>query len=53
LSGHLDRTLERAVAAMYALVETTHERRSRELALVAAQDQLASPRRQFAAERVR
>ena len=53
LSGHLDRTLERAVAGMYALVEATHERRSRELALVAAQDQLVSPKRQFRAERVR
>jgi pyridoxine kinase len=53
LSGHLDRTLERAVAGMYALVEATHERRSRELALVAAQDQLVSPKRHFPAERVR
>jgi pyridoxine kinase len=52
-TGRLDHTLERAVSGMYALVEATHEQRSRELVLVAAQDQLVSPRRQFRAERVR
>jgi pyridoxine kinase len=49
----LQTTLENAVAAMYALVEATHAAGSRELELVAAQDQLASPRRRFAARRVR
>jgi pyridoxine kinase len=52
-TGRLDQTLERAVSGMYALVEATHEQRSRELVLVAAQDQLVSPKRQFRAERVR
>jgi pyridoxine kinase len=49
--GRLDRTLERTVSAMYALVKATHERGSRELALVAAQDQLVEPAERFAAER--
>jgi pyridoxine kinase len=52
-TGRLDQTLEQAVSGMYALVEATHEQRSRELVLVAAQDQLVSPKRQFRAERVR
>jgi pyridoxine kinase len=52
-TGDLARTLENAVAAMYALVEATHEARSRELELVAAQDQLVAPRRRFTAQRVR
>jgi pyridoxine kinase len=52
-TGRLDQTLERAVSGMYALVEATHEQRSRELVLVAAQDQLVNPKRQFRAERVR
>jgi pyridoxine kinase len=51
--GRLDATLERAVAAMYALVEATHAAGSRELELIAAQDQLAVPRRQFMAQRLR
>jgi pyridoxine kinase len=51
--GRLDATVELATAAMYALVEATHERRSRELVLVAAQDRFASPARRFAADRVR
>ena len=45
-------TLEHAVAAMYALVEATHAAGSRELELVAAQDQLLAPTRVFVAERV-
>ncbi|HEX6013288.1 MAG TPA: pyridoxal kinase PdxY [Geminicoccaceae bacterium] len=51
--GRLDQTLERAVAAMYALVEATHRAGSRELELVAAQDQLVAPARHFAAQRLR
>jgi pyridoxine kinase len=51
--GRLDAAVESATAAMYALVEATHERGSRELALVAAQDRFADPGRRFAAERVR
>ncbi len=52
-TGRLDQTLERAVSGMYALVEATHEQRSRELVLVAAQDEFVNPKRQFKAERVR
>jgi pyridoxine kinase len=52
-TGRLDHTLERAVAAMYALVEATHRAGSRELELVAAQDQLVAPARSFAAQRLR
>lgn len=52
-TGDLAETLERAVAAMYALVETTHRAASRELELVAAQDQLVAPARTFAPQRLR
>ena len=52
-TGRLEATLENAVSAMYALVEATHRAGSRELELVAAQDQLVRPSRRFTAERVR
>ena len=52
-TGDLALTLENAVAAMYALVEATHQARSRELELIAAQDQLVAPHRRFTAQRVR
>jgi pyridoxine kinase len=52
-TGSLDQTLERAVAAMYALVEATHRAGSRELELVAAQDELVAPARSFPAQRLR
>jgi pyridoxine kinase len=52
-TGDLALTLENAVAAMYALVEATHQARSRELELIAAQDQLVAPRRRFTAQRLR
>lgn len=45
--------LERAVAAMFALVERTSAARAEELELVAAQDELINPRRRFAAVRLR
>lgn len=51
--SRLDATLERAVSAMYALVEATHAAGSRELELIAAQDQLAAPKRRFMAQRLR
>ena len=51
-TGRLDATLEHAVAAMYALVEATHATGSRELELIAAQDQLLAPARRFPAVRV-
>jgi pyridoxine kinase len=44
--------LERAVAAIYALVERTHAAGADELCLVAAQDELAAPDRQFPAVRL-
>ncbi len=52
-TGRLDATLEHAVSAMYALVDATHRSGSRELELVAAQDQLVAPTRRFAAQRLR
>jgi pyridoxine kinase len=52
-TGDLALALENAVAAMYALVEATHEADSRELELIAAQDQLVAPARRFTAQRVR
>jgi pyridoxine kinase len=47
------RALEAATAAMYALVAATHAAGSRELLIVAAQDELVAPRRRFPAERLR
>ncbi len=47
------RTLEAAASAMFALVEATALAGERELVLVAAQAQLAAPRRRFAAQRLR
>ncbi len=48
-TSRLDAALEQAVAAMYALVEATHLAGSRELELIAAQDQLVAPTRRFPA----
>ena len=45
--GGLEATLGATVAAMYALVEATHEAGSRELVLVAAQERLVRPGRRF------
>lgn len=50
--GDLAAALENAVSAMYALVEATHRAGSRELELVAAQDQLVRPERRFEAVRL-
>ena len=52
-TGDLAATLTRAVSAMFALVQATHAAGSRELELVAAQDELLAPKRVFVAERVR
>jgi pyridoxine kinase len=51
-TGRLDSALEHAVAAMYALVDATWRAGSRELELIAAQDQLLAPARTFPAVRV-
>jgi pyridoxine kinase len=51
-SGTLDAALSHAVSAMYALVEATHRAGSRELELIAAQDQLLAPAASFPAVRV-
>lgn len=51
-SGTLDTALTHAVSAMYALVEATHRAGSRELELIAAQDQLLAPAASFPAVRV-
>lgn len=52
-TGDLRPTLERAVGAMFALIERTHADGADELRLVAAQDAFAAPPRRFAAERLR
>jgi pyridoxine kinase len=49
----LANALERAVGAMFALVEATFASGAGELRLVAAQDQFAAPTRRFQAERLR
>jgi pyridoxine kinase len=52
-TGALRLALERAVAAIFALVERTHASGADELRLVAAQDALVAPDRHFAAVRLR
>jgi pyridoxine kinase len=52
-TGKLRAGLERAVAAMFALVERTSAAGAEELELVAAQDDLVDPERQFPAARLR
>ncbi len=53
-AGHEIRAaLERAVGAMFALVELTHAAGADELCLVAAQDEFAAPSTPFRAERLR
>ena len=47
------RVLEAVAGAMFGLVEATHDAGSRELLLVAAQDELVRPTRRFEARRVR
>ena len=51
-TGRFESALEHAVAAMYALVDATWRAGSRELELIAAQDQLLAPARTFPAVRV-
>jgi pyridoxine kinase len=53
VAGELRAGLERAVAAMFALVERTCAVGAEELELVAAQDELVDPERRFAAVRLR
>jgi pyridoxine kinase len=52
-AGELRVGLERAVAAMFALVERTSAAGAEELELVAAQDELIDPERRFPAVRLR
>jgi pyridoxine kinase len=52
-AGELCAGLERAVAAMFALVERTSAAGAEELELVAAQDELINPERRFPAVRLR
>jgi pyridoxine kinase len=51
-TGELRAGLERAVAAMFALVERTRAAGAEELELVAAQDDLVAPARRFPAARL-
>ncbi|MGH6898800.1 MAG: pyridoxal kinase PdxY [Geminicoccaceae bacterium] len=52
-AADLGTALERAVAAMFALVARTCEEGAEELCLVAAQDAMVAPSRRFAAVRLR
>ena len=52
-TGELRAGLERAVAAMFALVERTCAAGAEELELVAAQDELVAPPARFPAVRLR
>jgi pyridoxal/pyridoxine/pyridoxamine kinase len=52
-AGELRAGLERAVAAMFALVERTAAAGAEELELVAAQDELVDPESRFPALRLR
>jgi len=52
-AGELRAGLERAVAAMFTLLERTSAAGAEELELVAAQDELVDPQRQFPAVRLR
>jgi pyridoxine kinase len=52
IAGELCAGLERAVAAMFALVERTSAAGAEELELVAAQDSFAMPSRRFTAARL-
>lgn len=51
--GRVETALGRAVAAMYGLVEATWRAGSRELLLVAAQEEIACPSRRFEVTRLR
>jgi pyridoxine kinase len=46
------RTLELTAASVYGIMEATHKARSRELLLIAAQDELISPVNSFQAEQL-
>jgi len=52
-AADLGAALERAVAAMFALVARTSAEGAEELCLVAAQDEMVAPARRFAAARLR
>jgi len=47
------RALEHTAAAVFAMFQATHDAGARELEIVAAQGEIASPRRLFTAERLR
>ena len=51
-SGDVAQSLGRAASAIYAVLETTHRLGERELQLVAAQERLVAPPRQFRAEKL-
>ena len=51
-SGDVADALGRAASSIYAVLQVTHDLGERELQLVAGQDQLVSPPRRFAAERL-
>ncbi len=51
-SGDVAQSLGRAASAIYAVLEMTHDMGERELQLVAAQERLVAPPRQFRAEKL-
>jgi pyridoxine kinase len=50
--GDAEQALEAAAAANFAVLEPTQIAGTRELQLIAAQDELVAPKRHFAAERI-
>ncbi|GIW31710.1 MAG: pyridoxal kinase PdxY [Meiothermus sp.] len=51
-TGNVAQSLEHAVSAMYNLLLLTHQMNTREIQLIAAQDEYINPSRRFAAEQV-
>jgi pyridoxine kinase len=51
-TGNLSLSLEKAVSALYGVLQLTHQHNSREIQLIAAQDQLIQPSLTFEAEPV-
>jgi pyridoxine kinase len=51
-TGDIKQTLELTAASVYGIMEATHQAKSRELLLIAAQEALASPATKFRAEKL-
>jgi pyridoxine kinase len=51
-TNNVAKSLENSVSALYALLELTHQMNTREIQLVAAQDEYVQPSKQFSARRL-